>query len=102
MPRPLIPRRVLFAEPDHANAQLSPDGRFISYLANLNGIRNILVAPIDDLAQANPITHVSDTGLWDYIWAATSDAVLFGLDDKGNERWNVYRADLASGQTVNL
>ena len=43
-PPPLIPRQVLFGNPDKASAQLSPDGKHISYLGPLNGELAVVVA----------------------------------------------------------
>jgi dipeptidyl aminopeptidase/acylaminoacyl peptidase len=98
----LIPRRVLFADPDQANVRISPDGMLLSYVAAYEGVKNIYVAPIDDPSQVRPVTHVNDSGLWDYRWAETSQHLLYGLDDKGNERWNIFCVDVAAGQTRNL
>src|SRR5256885_15329102 len=38
--KPLIPRGVLFGNPDHASVQLSHDGKQISYLAAVDGVIN--------------------------------------------------------------
>ena len=42
---PLIPRDVLFSDPDRTSVQISPDGRWISFLAPSNGVLNVWVAP---------------------------------------------------------
>lgn len=57
---PLIPRRVLFGNPDKASTQISPDGRQLSYLAPVNGVLNVWVGSIDNPAAAQPLTQ--DTG----------------------------------------
>src|ERR1044071_2733522 len=98
----LIPRRVLFADPDHVNVRVSPDGKLLSYVAPYRGVKNIYVAPIDNPSQARAVTDVTDTGLWDYRWAGTSQHLLYGLDDKGNECWNIYCVDVSTGQNRNL
>src|SRR6185503_2577559 len=35
---PLIPRSVLFGNPDHASPSVSPDGRLLGYVAPLDGV----------------------------------------------------------------
>ena len=104
--RPLIPRAVLFGDPDHLAPQVSPDGRHVSYLAPLGGALNLFVAPVDAPARARPVTRVTAAGMGGYTgehyWAAAGESILYPLDDRGNERWNVYRVDVATGETVNL
>ena len=53
----LIPRRTLFGNPDKSLARISPDGTQLSYLAPLDGVLNVFVAPLDDPAAAKPVTH---------------------------------------------
>ena len=43
---PLIPRDVLFGNPEKSNAMVSPDGNYISYLAPLNGVMNVWITKI--------------------------------------------------------
>lgn len=42
----LIPREVLFGNPERAQVRLSSDGKYLSYLANLDGVLNIFVAKV--------------------------------------------------------
>ena len=39
----LIPRSVLFGNPERANAQISPDGTMLAYLAPDHGVLNVWV-----------------------------------------------------------
>ena len=56
---PLIPRTTLFGNPDRAQVRLSPDGTRIAYLAPLDGVLNVWVAPVDDLDAARPENQLS-------------------------------------------
>ncbi len=38
---------------------MSPDGRAVAYIAPVDGVRNVWVAPLDDLAAARPVTRVT-------------------------------------------
>ncbi|HEY0129703.1 MAG TPA: hypothetical protein VGB40_11095, partial [Rubrobacteraceae bacterium] len=42
----LIPREVLFGNPEKAQPRLSPDGRRLAYLAPVDGILNVWVGPV--------------------------------------------------------
>src|SRR6516162_1235494 len=66
---PLIPRTVLFGNPDKAGAKISPDGKHLSYLAPVDDVLNVWVAPVDDLAVAKPVTHDKTRGIRLYFWA---------------------------------
>lgn len=49
--RGLVPREVLFGNPERTSPKLSPDGRFLSYLApNANNVLNVFVKKIDEPA----------------------------------------------------
>jgi Tol biopolymer transport system component len=53
---PLIPRSVLFGNPDRMAPTLSPDGRRLGYVAPDEGVLNIWVGPADGSEPAMPVT----------------------------------------------
>src|SRR5262245_44697912 len=50
----LIPRKVLFGNPDKASTRISPDGKHLSFLAPVDGVLNVWVGPVDNPAAAKP------------------------------------------------
>lgn len=98
----LIPRKVLFGNPDKASARISPDGKRLSFLAPVNGVLNVWVGPIDDAAAAKPVTKDKLRGIRSYFWAYTSQHLLYVQDVGGDENNHVYRVDLESGETKDL
>ena len=69
----LIPRHILFDNPDFGSVQISPDGRMLSWLAPVNGVRNLFVAPREDAGAARAVTHATDRNLSSfYRWAHTN------------------------------
>ena len=48
----LIPRQLLFGNPDKASTQLSPDGVYLSYLAPVDGVLNVWVGSANEPASA--------------------------------------------------
>ncbi len=98
----LISRNILFGNPDRAAVRLSHDGKHLSYLAPLDGVLNVWVAPIDDLTQAKPVTSDKARGIHIYSWAYTNQHLLYAQDEGGNENWNIHVVDLSSGKDTNL
>jgi dipeptidyl aminopeptidase/acylaminoacyl peptidase len=88
---PLIDRQLLFGDPDIVNAQLSPDGRFVTFLRPHRGTRNIWVKRIDQpFDQAKPITAETTRPIAGYFWSRDGKFVLFVRDQGGDENFNVY------------
>jgi len=98
----LIPRQLLFGNPDRASTQLSPDGTYLSYLAPVDGVLNVWVGSADDPASAKPVTHDTSRGIRFYGWAYTNSHVLYIQDKGGDENWRLYCVDLESGGTTDL
>ena len=99
---PLIPRKILFDNPDKASARISPDGSHISYLAPVDGVLNVWVAPVDDLEAAKPVTFDKVRGIRMHAWAYTNQHVLYMQDKGGDENWRIYSVDLQSGDILDL
>lgn len=56
----LIPRAEIFGNPDKTAAKISPDGKWVSYIAPKEGVLNVWVAPVGDLAGAKAVTNSTD------------------------------------------
>lgn len=95
---PLIPRKLLFGNPDKTQARISPDGRRLSYLAPVDGVLNVWVGPVDDPGAARPVTHDTKRGIRFHEWAYTSQHVLYIQDKAGDENWRIYGVDLETGE----
>jgi dipeptidyl aminopeptidase/acylaminoacyl peptidase len=98
----LIARDILFGNPSRSGAKISPDGKYLSYLAPVNGVMNVWVAPIDDLSQAKPVTEDKNRGIRTYHWTYTNKYLLYLQDVGGDEDWHVYRVDVTSSKTTDL
>lgn len=98
----LIQREVIFGNADRSNIRLSPDGTMISYLAPINGVVNVWVAPVEDPENAKPITNDTYRGIQTYGWSYTSNHVIYSQDMNGDENWRVYVVNLTSGIVKDL
>ena len=65
----IIPRSVLFGNPERAGVRISPDGSMISYLAPHNGVLNVWVQPIEREKPAFVVTNSTDRPIRSYTWA---------------------------------
>jgi len=99
---PLIPRETLFGNPERAAPQISPDGAQLAYLAPLDGVLNVFVAPINDLAAARPVTDDDTRGVRRYFWAYDNQHILYLQDVGGDEDWQLFSVDIDSLETKNL
>lgn len=99
---PLIPRDVLFGNPDRAAAQISFDGKWISYLAPVDNVMNVWVAPSDDIAKATPITHDKVRGIRQYSWAYDNQHIIYRQDQGGDENWKIYSVPVSGGDAKDL
>lgn len=98
----LIPRRALFGNPERTELRLSPDGRFLSFLAPKGGVLNVWVAPANDLTAAQPITDDTGRGIRLYTWAWTDEHVLYLQDEGGDENWRLFSVHVATREVRDL
>jgi dipeptidyl aminopeptidase/acylaminoacyl peptidase len=99
---PVIPRSVLFGNPDRAAPQISPDGIHLAFLADVQGVMNVWVAPIDKPDAAKPVTEDKKRGIRQYFWAYNSDTILYIQDKGGDENWHVYATNVSTVKTTDL
>ena len=99
---PLIPRDVIFGNPDRTLARISPDGAHVSWLAPKDGVLNVWVAPSDNPSDARVITNDTYRGISQYFWAPNSAFVYYIQDQGGDENFHVYSANIETGDVVDL
>src|SRR5262245_61664168 len=101
--RPLIPRRLLFADPARSVVRISPDGRRVAFLAPVDGVLNLWVGTIDDIANARALTRVTDRSLGpSLLWLHDNRHVVFFREQGGDENWQAHRVDVATGDILAL
>ncbi len=98
----MIPRQVLFGNPEKSMTRISPDGEYLSYLAPVEGVLNVWVAEVDDPDSARPITNDEERGIRYYDWTYDGQHILYYQDAKGDEDWHVYATNIATGETRDL
>jgi dipeptidyl aminopeptidase/acylaminoacyl peptidase len=99
---PLIPREALFGNPTKAAGRLSPDGKWVSWLAPSNGVMNLWLAPASDPAAAKAMTASTDRPIRQYFWSPDSRRLLYIQDKGGDENFLLYGVDVANGAETTL
>src|SRR5437762_9512809 len=94
---PLLDRELFFGNPEISGAQISPDGRYVSFLKPYKDTRNIWVKSVNDsYANAKLITNDTRRPVTAYFWSRDGKYILYAQDSLGNENFNVYAVDPAS------
>jgi dipeptidyl aminopeptidase/acylaminoacyl peptidase len=91
---PLIPLEQFFDNPEIGGAQISPDGRWLSYLKPYKGKLNVYVRPVDG-AEAAERVMTTDTlrPVGQYFWSRDGRYILYAQDKGGNENYRIYAVD---------
>ena len=100
--RELIPRKTLFGNPERTAVTISHDGTRIAYLAPLDGVLNVWVAPLEALERASPVTRDQGRGIRSYFWAYHPRFILYLQDRDGDENWHLFAADVETGTARDL
>ncbi|BBJ31547.1 peptidase S9 [Rickettsia asiatica] len=95
----IIPRKVLFGNPDKARVSLTHDGKYILYVAPKDSVLNIWLAPSDDISKAEAITHDKGRGIWSYAKAYNNKNILYTQDFNGDENDRIYSYNIETKET---
>jgi hypothetical protein len=94
----LLPRRLIFRDPERSIVRISPDGTRFAFRAPVGGVLNLWVAPIDRIDEARPVTAVTDRNLGPAIvWMHDNRHVVFFREATGDENWRGWRVELQTG-----
>jgi dipeptidyl aminopeptidase/acylaminoacyl peptidase len=102
LPPGIIPRELLFGNPEKASPQISPDGKRLAYLApNADGVLNVWVRTIGQ-TDDQVVTSDKKRGIRAFFWQWDSNHILYIQDRDGDENWNLYQTNLKTKRTRNL
>jgi dipeptidyl aminopeptidase/acylaminoacyl peptidase len=90
----LIPREVLFGNPERANPQISPDGKMLAYLAPDK--KNVLQVWVRTVGKEDDrqVTNDAKRGIRQYFWAFDGKHLLYMQDADGDENFHLYAVNL--------
>lgn len=94
---PLIDRELFFGNPEISNGKLSPDGEWISFMKEYDGIMNVWIKAFDEpFENARPLTD-SKRPLYGYFWTIDGKYILYAKDKDGDENINIFAFDPTEG-----
>ncbi len=98
----LIPRDVLFGNPERTSPRLSPDGLKLAWLAPDK--KNVLQVWVKTVGKDDDTIVTADKhrGIRNYVWAEDSNTVLYQQDSDGDENFHVYAVDLTAKSVRDL
>ncbi len=99
---PLIERTKIFGNPSRSQGKLSPDGKYLSWIAPRDGVLNVWIAPTSNLQSAKPLTNERTRPIRQHFWSPDSSQVMFVQDKGGDENFMLYAVDVATGAERNL
>lgn len=107
---PLIPFEALLLKASYEAPALSPDGKHIAVLGQVDGVGNLMLAAIDKPTELRPLTQDRGRGfqastIWDeptFRWAPNGTHLFYIRDDKGDENWVLYSLNIATGESRQL
>ncbi|MBI4752031.1 MAG: S9 family peptidase [Acidobacteria bacterium] len=99
-PPPVVPliQRGAIGDLEKSAGAISPDGRWLAYVAAQDGVPNIFLAPRATPDQAKPITNDRHRGIRTFLFACDNRHLLYTQDVDGDENDRVFAIDLESGQ----
>jgi len=93
---PLIPREVLFGNPERANPRISPDGTRMAWIAPDK--KNVLQVWVKTIGKSDDriVTADKKRGIRIYFWAEDNKTILYQQDNDGDENFHVHGVDLTN------
>jgi len=96
----VIPRDVLFDNPEYASPMLSPDGKLLAYLRpDADGVLNVWCRTVGG-SDDRVVTADKYRGIRQAFWAEDSTTLLFMQDDAGDENFHLFAIDATQPSAV--
>ncbi|MDF5708028.1 MAG: S9 family peptidase [Nostoc sp. S4] len=99
---PLIPREILFGNPEKASPRLSPDGKYLAYIAPNE--QNVLQVWLRTVGQEDDqiLTADKKRGIRIFFWTYNADQLIYMQDSDGDENFHLYLVNIHSKITRDL
>ncbi|NEQ20844.1 MAG: S9 family peptidase [Microcoleus sp. SIO2G3] len=99
---PLIPRETLFGNPERTRPQLSPDGKYLAYIAPDE--KNVLQVWLRTVGQEDDrkLTDDQKRGIRMYFWTYNADQLIYLQDSDGDENFHLYLVNIQSNSVRDL
>ena len=94
---PLIPREILFGNPEKMLPRISADGKRLAWIAP--DARDVLQVWVKTMEREDDriVTADKKRGIHAHFWAFDNRTLLYLQDADGDENWHIYGVDLEAG-----
>lgn len=100
---PLIPRKLLFGNPEKTSPKLSPDGTKLAYLApDAQNVLNVWLRDLKNPGADRQITSDPKRGVRSFRWQFDHDHILYVQDKDGDENWHLHQTHIGTRETKDL
>jgi dipeptidyl aminopeptidase/acylaminoacyl peptidase len=104
---PLIPREILFGNPARTRPQLSPDGKYLAYLApDQKNVLQVWLRSLEPAGEAptedHPITNDKKRGIRSYFWAYDGVHLIYLQDADGDENFHCFSVNIQTNRVRDL
>lgn len=98
---PLIPRATLFGNPQRSRPRLSPDGKYLAYIAP--DANNVLQVWLQDPGSSDrQLTQDKKRGIRVFFWTYQENRLIYLQDADGDENFHLYLVDIVTGMVRDL
>ena len=93
---PLIPREILFGNPERTSPRLSPDGKYLAYIAPDE--KNVLQVWLRTVGQEDDrqLTDDKKRGIRIFFWTYNAEQLIYLQDSDGDENFHLYSVNIQS------
>ena len=98
----LIPRKTLFGNPECLAPRLSPDGKYVAYMASDDtGVLQIWLYSLEQ-ERSHQLTHLEKCYIWTFYWTYNSEQLIYLQDFNGDENFHLYSLNVHSNIVKDL
>lgn len=99
---PLIPREILFGNPERTSPRLSPDGKYLAYIAPDE--KNVLQVWLRTVGQEDDrqLTDDKKRGIRIFFWTYNADRLMYMQDADGDENFHLYLVNIQTNLVRDL
>ncbi|MEM1366434.1 MAG: S9 family peptidase [Cyanobacteria bacterium P01_H01_bin.15] len=97
----LIPRTILFGNPQRSSPKLSADGKYLAYLApDDNDVLQVWLRVPD--GRDRKLTNDPKRGIRSYFWTYQPEQLVYAQDADGDENFHLYAVNLATDEVKDI
>ncbi len=90
----LIPREILFGNPERISPKLSPDGKYIAYIApDDKNVLQVWLRTIEN-EEAKKLTDDKKRGIGYFFWTYNPEQLIYLQDLDGDENFHLYLVNI--------